>query len=294
MDVVADPIVGASPYNGSKSLVMGKRGFSPYFKSKARAELLTHCSHPQLLTRALTLPESYEALAICCLVAVHGSGRPGTLANLVWIPLSLRTATLANLKLRLQFLEGKATLTPGADQWKNWSGDYEKVYVSKNQKKKQQQGQELCLVSLADLDGFYKAGKRAEAKGQKFENWITSAGKKTLLSWSASAASRGATSDQILDPVPPVAQPGDLPSVCVGDPFFAGVSQLKSSQGGAADYPPSQSHRGGPTPDLSGGASGSTGPAQSVLSMSVGDLIKMLKHSGLVESELGKYVNTSQ
>ena len=126
MDVVADPIVGASPYNGSKSLVTGKRGFSPYFKSKARAELLmhyshpqllAHCSHPQLLTRALTLPESYEALAICRLVAVHGSGRPGTLANLVWIPLSLRTATLANLKLRLQFLEGKATLTPGADQW---------------------------------------------------------------------------------------------------------------------------------------------------------------------------------
>ena len=85
------------------------------------------------------------------------------MANLVWIPLSLRTATLADLRLRLQFLEGKSTLTPGADQWKNWSGDYEKVYVSKNQKKKQQQGQELCLVSLADLDGFYKAGKRAEA-----------------------------------------------------------------------------------------------------------------------------------
>ena len=37
------------------------------------------------------------------------------------------------------------------------------MYVSKNQKKKQQQGQELCLVSMADLDGFYKAGKRAEA-----------------------------------------------------------------------------------------------------------------------------------
>ena len=111
---------------------------------------------------------------------------------------------------------------------------------------------------------------------------------------SARAASRGVTSDQNLDPVPPVAQPGDLPSVCVGDPFSAGVSQLKSSQGGAADYPPSQSHRGGPTPDLSGGASGSTGPAQPVLSMSVGDLIKMLKHSGLAESELGKYVNTSQ
>ena len=50
----------------------------------------------------------------------------------------------------------------------NWSGAYEKVYVSKNQKKRQQQGQELALVSLADLDGFFKAGKRAEAKGQNY------------------------------------------------------------------------------------------------------------------------------
>ena len=127
------------------------------------AELLTHCTHPLLLTKAHTVTKSYEALAICRLVAVHGSGRPGTLANLVWIPLSLRSATLADLKLRLQFLEGKAALTPSADQWKHWSGEYKKVYVSKNQKKKQQGGQELCLVSLADLDGFYKAGKRAEA-----------------------------------------------------------------------------------------------------------------------------------
>ena len=60
------------------------------------------------------------------------------------------------------------------------------MYVSKNQKKKQQQGQELCLVSLADLDGFYKAGKHAEAKGQNYDNWIRSVGKKTLLSWPAS------------------------------------------------------------------------------------------------------------
>ena len=93
-------------------------------------------------------------------------------------PLRLHTATLADLKLRLQFFEGK-------------------LHSLLVQKKKQHQGQELCLVSLADLDGFYKAGKWAEAKGQKFKNWITSVGKKTLLSWSARAASRGATSDQI-------------------------------------------------------------------------------------------------
>ena len=45
MDVAVDPIGGASPYNGSKSLVTGKRGFSPFFKSKAVTELLTHCTH---------------------------------------------------------------------------------------------------------------------------------------------------------------------------------------------------------------------------------------------------------
>ena len=150
MGVAVDPIGGVSPYNGSKSLVTGKRGFSPFFKSKAVTELLMHCTHQLLHTKALTVSESYEAVAICRLVAVHGSGRPGTLANLVWIPLSLRSATLADLNLRLQFLEGKAALNPSADQWKHWSGEYKKVYVSKNQKKKQQGGQELCLVSLAE------------------------------------------------------------------------------------------------------------------------------------------------
>ena len=96
--------------------------------------------------------------------------------------MSLRSATLPDLKVRLLFLVGKAAQTPGADQWKHWSGGYNKVYISKNQKKKQQGGQGLCLVSLADLDGFFKAGKRAEARGQNFDTWLKSAGKKTLLS----------------------------------------------------------------------------------------------------------------
>ena len=39
MDEFSAPAVGDSPYNGSKSLVTGKRGFSPYFKSQAVAEL---------------------------------------------------------------------------------------------------------------------------------------------------------------------------------------------------------------------------------------------------------------
>ena len=55
MDEFEAPIVGASPYNGSKSLVTGKRGFSPFFKSQAVSELLTHCTHQLLLTKALNV-----------------------------------------------------------------------------------------------------------------------------------------------------------------------------------------------------------------------------------------------
>ena len=117
-------------------------------------------------------------------------------------------------------------------------------------------------------------------------------GKKTFLSWSARAASRGIASEPNLQPVPPVAQPGDLSSVRVGDLFSASVSQLSSSPGGAAGYPLSQSRRGEPTPDLSGGASGSAGLTQPVLNMSVQDLVRILNNVGLTES-LGDQ-NTSQ
>ena len=151
--MVVDPMDDAqAPYNGSKSLVTGRKGFSPFFKSVARDELETHCTDPILLTRALSLNESYEAACICRLVTVHASGRPGTLADMVWMPQSLRSQALDYLNLRLDFLLGKARLTPNADRWKNWSGEFKMVYVSKNQKKKQQAGQELALVSLADFE----------------------------------------------------------------------------------------------------------------------------------------------
>ena len=113
----------------------------------ARQELETHCTDPILLTRALSLNESYEAACICRLVAVHASGRPGTLADMVWMPQSLRSQALDYLNLRLDFLLGKARLTPNADRWKNWSGEFKMVYVSKNQKKKQQAGQELAPLN---------------------------------------------------------------------------------------------------------------------------------------------------
>ena len=106
------------------------------------------------------------------------------------MPQSLRAQTLEHLDLRFGFLLGKARLTPNADRWKHWSGS-PKVYLSKNQKKKQQAGQELALVLLADLDEFFKAAKHAETTGQKFDLWLKSAGKKTLNSWSARAIIRG-------------------------------------------------------------------------------------------------------
>ena len=97
-------------------------------------------------------------MAVCRLVALHSKNQVASLVKLVWIPQSLRSTSLAELQARLQFLSGKATQTPGADQWKHWSGGNNKEYVSKNQKKKQQGAQELCLLSLADLDFSLRLG----------------------------------------------------------------------------------------------------------------------------------------
>ena len=41
-DMAVDPVEGNSPYNESKSLITGKEGFSPFFKSKAQDKLGTH------------------------------------------------------------------------------------------------------------------------------------------------------------------------------------------------------------------------------------------------------------
>ena len=77
-----DLVEGDSPFNGSKSLVIGKKGFSPFFKSKAREEL-TGIAMPHSIMCALSLNESYEAACICRLVAIHAKAQPGALADLV-------------------------------------------------------------------------------------------------------------------------------------------------------------------------------------------------------------------
>ena len=169
-DMFDEPeVVGPVPPNGSKSLVTGRKGFSAHFKNVAAAQLLTHVKFPILLTKAISLNESYEAACISRLVAIYASGLHNTLAEIVWMPQSLRAQELGALNLRLEFLLGKARQTPNVDQWKNWSGDFQKVYLSKYQRKKQQTGHKLALVSLADMDEFHKTAQRPENAGRKYD-----------------------------------------------------------------------------------------------------------------------------
>ena len=164
-----DAVEGApSPYNGTKSLFNAKKGFTPYFKSLAVAELSQHCPHPSLFTKALTVSESYEAVCICRVVGLLQTGQVvvAELIKLSWIPQALRGASLSDLQARMQFLLGKAAQSPGSDQWKHWSGENDKPYVSKNEKKRQRGHQELCLMTLQDCDFFYKSAKRTVEGGQ--------------------------------------------------------------------------------------------------------------------------------
>ena len=160
----ADALEGNNnPYNGSKSLVSAKKGFTPFFKSIAVGKLLEHCPHPSLLSKALTVTESYEAATICRVIGLLQSGEEGVaeLVKLSWIPQSIKGATLSELRARERFLLGKAAQSPGMDRWKQWSGVNDKPYVSKSEKKRQRGHQELCLLTLQDCDFFYKSAKRA-------------------------------------------------------------------------------------------------------------------------------------
>ena len=251
--------------------------------SLAVAGLSTHCSHQSLFTKALTVTESYEAVTICRIVALLQSNQVASLIKMSWIPQSLRTASLPDLQARLQFLLGKAAQTPGADPWKHWSGVNDKEYVSKNQKKKQQGAQEHCLLSLADLDFFFKSGKRAVERGQNYDNWLHGAGKKIFHSWSTRAASRGIDSDPIHQPVASVAQPGVPSTAHVGANFPNGVSLAESSMvGRQADHPACLA--GGSQPQASG-----SGVPQRIQDMSLPDqLAHILSNVQLMEC-LGKY-----
>ena len=104
-----------------------------------------------------------------------------------------------------------------------------------------------------------------------------------------------APSDELLDPVAPVVLPGDLGTDArVGGNVPTGVSQSSSGVGQAAGYPPNQSRRGGQTPGVSGGAHGSKQPTQPVNDLSVEDMIRRLRASGISESELSTKFKASQ
>ena len=158
--------------------------------------------------------------------------------------------------------------------------------MSKNQKKKQQGAQEHCLLSLADLDFFFKSGKRAVERGQNYDNWLHGVGKKIFHLWSTRAASRGIDSDPIHQPVASVAQPGVPSTARVGANFPNCVSLAESSMvGRPADHPAG----------LAGGqpqASGSGAPHR-IQDMPLPDQLAILLRNVELRECLGKYY-TSQ
>ena len=155
--------------------------------------------------------------------------------------------------------------------------------MSKNQKKRLQGQQEHCLLSLADLDFFFKSGKWAVERGQNYDNWLHGAGKKIFHLWSTRAASRGIDSDPIHQPVASVAQPGVPSTARIGANFPNGVSLAESSMvGQQADHPACLA--GGSQPLASG-----SGVPQRIEDMSLPDqLAHILSNVQLMEC-LGKY-----
>merc|ERR1712030_141187 len=65
------------PFDGSKTLVTAKKGFTKFFKSIAVRELAQQCSHPSCYTKSLTLSESYEATTLCRSITLLESGERG-------------------------------------------------------------------------------------------------------------------------------------------------------------------------------------------------------------------------
>ena len=50
----------------SKSLVTVRKGFSAVFKNNAYNNIVTHVLHPELLSKSLSLPDSFEAASSSC------------------------------------------------------------------------------------------------------------------------------------------------------------------------------------------------------------------------------------
>merc|ERR1711936_790960 len=80
------------PYDGSKSLVTAKKGFTKFFKSIAYRELAHDCRHTSCYTKSLTLSESYEATTLCKSITLLESGERGQaeFASLDWLPQGIK------------------------------------------------------------------------------------------------------------------------------------------------------------------------------------------------------------
>merc|ERR1711936_100636 len=186
------------PFDGSKSLVTAKKGFTKFFKSIAYRELTQHCSHPSCYTKSLTLSESYEATTLCRSIKLLESGERGQaeFASLSWLPQGIKRATLSQIRARKDHLLRKSTQAPVADRWIQWSGEEGKPYVTKTERKKRKGQSEHCLVSLQDLGLLVKSAQKATQGGQSLDVWLHGAGRRTLHAWAQRASNAGIAPSQ--------------------------------------------------------------------------------------------------
>ena len=161
------------------------------------------------------------------------------------------------------------------------------MYLSKTQKKKQQTELELALVSLADLDGFYRAANHAENAGQIYDLWLKSAGKKTLLSWSSRAISKGYSAQQSEPEAPDASEDSSIQRA-------SGPSrelQQSNSVGGAQSLPPNSARKGSKNSKKKFGGCNDAKQAAEVVDLSVDVLLRKLKGSGINEGVLCEKFN---
>merc|ERR1712215_391358 len=201
------------PYDGSKTLVTAKKGFTKYFKSIAFKELAHDCRHARCYTKSLTLGESYEATTLCKSITLLESGERGQaeFASLDWLPQGIKRATLTQIKARKEYLLRKSMQGPVADRWKQWSGEEGKPYVTKTERKRRKGQSEHCLVSLSDLGLLVKSAHKATQGGQSLDVWLQGAGRRTLHAWAQRASSAGIAPRQ-----PPAGAPVGVSTVARG------------------------------------------------------------------------------
>ena len=236
------------PYDGSKTLVTAKKGFTKFFKSIAYRELAHDCRHTSCYTKSLTLSESYEATTLCKSITLLESGERGQaeFASLDWLPQGIKRATLTQIRARKEYLLRKSMQAPVADRWKQWSGEEGKPYVTKTERKRRKGQSEHCLVSLQDISLLVKSAHKAMSGGQSLDVWMQGAGRRSLHAWAQRASQAGIAPSQ-----PPSGAPVGVSTVARGGhvptgAWPAGVVGV----GGAATH--QAAYTGGSNPSFPG------------------------------------------